>query len=96
MGKLDNIKESNIWTDTKCFINSYEELLAIALPSQTGVIDLGKLLNGMSVKGGKGIAQFCSYCRVGYFQNNNNNDNNNNSNNNDNNNNNNNNNNQHF
>ena len=43
----------------------------------------------MSVKGGKGIGQFCSYCRVGYFQNNNNNNdnNNNNSNNNDNNNN---------
>ena len=33
MGKLDNIKERNIWTDTKCFINSHEELLAIALPS---------------------------------------------------------------
>ena len=40
----------------------------------------------MSVKRGKGIGQFCSYCRVGYFQNNNNNNNNNNSNNNNNNN----------
>ena len=35
----------------------------------------------MSVKRGKDIDQFCSYCRVGYFQNNINNNNNNSNNN---------------